>query len=352
MRRLKRKMGVIETFNLTKEYSGLKAVDNLNLNVDEGEIFGLLGPNGAGKTTTLKMLSTLTKPSSGYATVAGYDIIKERDEVRASIGIVFQDPSLDLELTGKENLEFHARMYGMKKEDREKRINEVLELLSLDKWKNMLVKYYSGGMQRRLEIARGLIHHPKVLFLDEPTLGLDAQTRRLLWNYIKELAKKERITIVLTTHYMDEADYLCDRVGIIDHGKLMITGKPEELKSKVGHEKLMIEIENLHDNASLEKKLSSVKWIGGFKKVEGTVSNSHTVLEIEVDKGDRRIPEVVDIVRDSGVELLSITLKKPSLEDVFIEITGKTIREAEASEKDVSKQDMRIRRRLWSGGKR
>ena len=208
-------MHTILTENLTKEFNGIVAVDKLNLEVEEGEIFGLLGPNGAGKTTTILMLCTILKPTSGSAKINGYDIVKQPNEVRKSIGIVFQDPSLDDRLTGRENLEMHAALYKVPKNIRRKRIEEVLELVELTDRADSLVKTYSGGMKRRLEIARGLIHYPKVLFLDEPTLGLDPQTREHIWRYIKELAKRENITIILTTHYMEEADFLCDRIAII-----------------------------------------------------------------------------------------------------------------------------------------
>ena len=214
-------MLAIETKNLTKEFNGLKAVNNVSFGVEEGEIFGLLGPNGAGKTTTIKMLATLLNPTKGEAKVCGFDILKQRDEVRNSIGIVFQEPALDNRLTGYENLDFHARLYGLDSETRKKRIKEVLNLVELEDKANVIVRNYSGGMQRRLEIARGLMHYPKVLFLDEPTLGLDPQTRHRIWDYILQLNQKEKITIILTTHYMEEADILCQRVGIIDFGKIV-----------------------------------------------------------------------------------------------------------------------------------
>ncbi|MBC7333733.1 MAG: ATP-binding cassette domain-containing protein, partial [Actinobacteria bacterium] len=206
-------MIAIEVKNLTKEFDGLKAVDNISFKVEEGEIFGLLGPNGAGKTTAIKMLTTLLHPTSGEGKVWGYDIVSERDWVRRSIGIVFQEPALDNRLTGYENLDFHARVYGLDSKTRKKRIEEVLEMVELKEKANVIVNNYSGGMQRRLEIARGLMHYPKVLFLDEPTLGLDAQTRRKIWEYILRLNEKENVTIALTTHYMEEADFLCQRVA-------------------------------------------------------------------------------------------------------------------------------------------
>jgi len=224
-------MLAIETKNLTKKFNGLIAVNNISFGVQEGEIFGLLGPNGAGKTTAIKMLATLLNPTKGEAKVCGFDILKQRDEVRSSIGIVFQEPALDNRLTGYENLDFHARLYGLDSETRKKRIEEVLNLVELQDKANVLVINYSGGMQRRLEIARGLMHYPKVLFLDEPTLGLDPQTRHRIWDYIKQLNQKEKITIILTTHYMEEADSLCQRVGIIDFGKIVTLDTPQNLKN-------------------------------------------------------------------------------------------------------------------------
>lgn len=224
---------MIETDKLTKSFGELVAVDSLDLKVKKGEIFGLLGPNGAGKTTTISMLSTILPSSGGKATVAGYDIDKERKAVRASIGIVFQNHSLDEELTGYENLDFHGRLYGMSKDERWERIMELLELVDLKEKKDLQVKNYSGGMKRRLEIARGLLHRPEVLFLDEPTLGLDPQTRRYIWEYIRDMNKNDGVTILLTTHYMEEADALCDRVAIIDHGKKIAVDPPKKLKSKM-----------------------------------------------------------------------------------------------------------------------
>jgi ABC-2 type transport system ATP-binding protein len=336
-------MDTVETYNLTKEFNGIRAVDGISLKITEGEIFGLLGPNGAGKTTTLKMLSTLINPTSGSARVAGYDIVKEKDKVRENIGMVFQDISLDTELTGRENLDFHARMYNMPVKLREERIKEVLELVDLEDKADIQVKYYSGGMQRRLEIARGLMHYPKVLFLDEPTLGLDAQTRRVLWDYIKALSKREKITIIITTHYMDEADYLCDRVGIIDYGRVVATGKPEELKSLVGEDIISIETQNKNREA-----------VNLFDNLEWAISVSlrGNLIEVKTKNGEYRVPEIIEVAQKAGVKITSLNLRKPTLEDVFIHYTGKTIREREASEKEWSKMSMRMRRRLWGGGRR
>ena len=225
---------IIETRNLTKKYKDLTAVNSVNLKIEDGEIFGLLGPNGAGKSTMLLMLATLRKPTHGTATINGFDVLKDSDKVRKSIGIVFQDPSSDDTLTGYENLKLHGLLYGMPAELREKRIKEVLELLDLYDRRNERVKNYSGGMRRRLELARGLMHHPKVLFLDEPTLGLDPQAREHIWKYIEKLASEEKMTVIITTHYMDEADRLCDRIAIIDLGKIVALDTPDNLKRVVG----------------------------------------------------------------------------------------------------------------------
>src|SRR5512143_1392446 len=227
-------MNAIEIDKLTKKFGELVAVDDVSLEIKEGQIFGLLGPNGAGKTTLISMLVTMKKPTSGRATVNGFDVVKEADQTRKSIGIVFQDPSLDEELTAYENLELHAAMYGLEPAERKGRIMEVIETVELSDRLNDVVKTFSGGMRRRLEIARGLLHYPKILFLDEPTIGLDPQTRNHVWEYIKKLKIEHGITVVMTTHYMDEADSLCDIVGIIDHGKIMAMGTPASLKDSLG----------------------------------------------------------------------------------------------------------------------
>jgi len=227
-------MPAITVNNLTKKFNNFAAVDGISFAVEERECFGLLGPNGAGKTTTINILATLLPLTAGSATVAGFDVCKQKNQVRQSIGIVFQEPALDSRLTGRENLEFHAMMYGIDRLTRQKRIKALLELVELSEKADVLVRNYSGGMKRRLEIARGLIHRPRVLFLDEPTLGLDSQTRRLIWNYIKRLNKESDVTIILTTHYMEEADDFCDRIAIIDHGKIVTMDTPANLKAALG----------------------------------------------------------------------------------------------------------------------
>jgi ABC-2 type transport system ATP-binding protein len=310
---------IIDTENLTKKFGNLVAVDNISFSVKKGEIFGFLGPNGAGKTTTIKMLITILNPTGGTATISGFDIIKQRDKVRQNIGIVFQEPALDTELTGEENLEYHARIYGLNKEKRKIRIDEVLKLVDLEDKREVLVKNYSGGMKRRLEIARGLMHYPTVLFLDEPTLGLDAQTRRAIWAYIKKMNEEEGTTIFLTTHYMDEAESLCKRVGIIDHGKILVMDTIANLKNSVGKDVITLSCTNI---SKLKEKLEREKWISKIKQYDKS-------LTLGVEKGDEKIPTIIEIAQKLGIKIKSISVRKPTLDDVFISYTGRTIRDNE-----------------------
>ncbi|NPV50266.1 MAG: ATP-binding cassette domain-containing protein [Candidatus Methanofastidiosum sp.] len=302
---------MIDIKNLTKKFGNLTAVDNLNLQIKEGEIFGLLGPNGAGKSTTLFMLTTLKPPTSGTAIINNYDIIKQSDKVRKSIGIVFQDPSSDEILTGYENLKLHGWLYDMPDNLREQRIKEVLELVDLTNRKDDLVKKYSGGMRRRLELARGLMHHPKVLFLDEPTLGLDPQSREYIWSYIEKLANEEKITIIITTHYMEEADKLCDRMAIIDFGKIIVLGTPEDLKKGLGGDIIRLKAKNLN--------LESLKDLSYIKNI--TASNEEVSLTVE--DANIHIQEILSIVG----KIDSAEIRSATLDDVFIHYTGREIRE-------------------------
>ncbi len=329
-------MDAIRVENLTKQFNGFVAVDHISFAVRTGELFGLLGPNGAGKTTTINMLSTLLNPTSGQGEVAGFDITKDKDEVRRAIGVVFQEPALDNKLTGKENLEFHAMMYGIDREERRKRIKEVLELVELTDKGSLLVEKYSGGMKRRLEIARGLIQKPKVLFLDEPTLGLDAQTRRHIWDYIKKLNREGGVTIILTTHYMEEADYLCDRVAIIDYGKFVALDTPEKLKDILGGDVVSLEING--DIDWLISELRSFQWIK-------TITKHNGILSLTMEKGERRIPELINTAQKNGLTVNCVHLRKPSLEDVFIHFTGRTIREQEAGQNESHREMARRRMR-------
>ncbi len=248
---------IIEVKNLTKHFNGLIAVDHINFNVQKGEIFAFLGPNGAGKSTTIKMLTTLLHPSDGEMILNGHDAMKDSDAVRRSFGIVFQDPSLDDELTAYENMQFHGVLYGVPKDLGEKRTEELLKFVDLWDRKNDLVKQFSGGMKRRLEIARGLLHHPKILFLDEPTLGLDPQTRNHMWNYLKELNAKEGITVFFTTHYMEEADKIAQRIAIIDHGKIVASGTSQELKTQTGTDSLEAAFLSLTGNSIREESANT-----------------------------------------------------------------------------------------------
>lgn len=323
----------IETFNLSKHYNSLKAVDSVSFSVEKGEIFGLLGPNGAGKTTLISMLVTMRKPTNGTAKVNGFDILKNPDNVRKSIGIVFQDSSLDDELTAFENIEMHAALYGVPKNNRMEKIFEVLKLVGLEDKSKTLVKTFSGGMKRRLEIARGLVHEPEILFLDEPTVGLDPQTRANIWEHIKNLNKLKKITIILTTHYMDEADNVCNKIAIIDSGKIIAMDSPQNLKNSFGGDTISIKCDHGID---CEKKLNQIEWIKEVKIHNG-------FIDLRVEKGEEKIPKIVQLMEKNNVSINSINLRKPSLDDVFLHYTGKTIREEEASGKDA----MKLRRRVW-----
>jgi ABC-2 type transport system ATP-binding protein len=322
--------------SLTKRFGELVAVDSVNLEIAKGELFGLLGPNGAGKTTLIKMLTTMLRPTEGEARVWGHNVAKERNEVRSSIGVVFQDPSIDNMLTGRENLDFHGRMYGMDGSLRKMRIDEVLELVDLTDKADIKMEDYSGGMQRRLEIARGLMHHPKVLFLDEPTLGLDAQTRRYIWKYVEEMNATEGVTIVLTTHYMEEADYLCDRVAIVDNGRIVALDTPKNLKDLIGADTITLEVESGGD--ALLQSLKSVDWIKSTTTTNGTI-------ELRVDHAQARIPEVMIEAYKNKALIKSVGLHEPTLEDVFLKFTGKKIREAEGAGNPMRAMAMMNRRK-------
>jgi len=313
---------IIETRDLTKKFGTLIAVDRLNIKVEHGEVFGLLGPNGAGKTTTISMLCTILKPTSGTAIVNGFDIIKQPAQVRKSLGIVFQEPSVDDRLTGRENMVMHANLYGVPSKVAKKRIKTLLKLVELDQRADNLLRTYSGGMRRRLEIARGLIHYPRVLFLDEPTIGLDPQTREHIWNYIKKLAKEEDITIILTTHYMDEADQLCDRIAIVDYGKIVALDTPDNLKASLGEETITIK-------TSEPQKLSQLLKEAGLVR-KTTLSRNE--LTVYVKNGHEIMPRIVEAGANAGTRIDSISLHEPNLGDVFLHYTGRAIREEDGKE--------------------
>jgi ABC-2 type transport system ATP-binding protein len=310
----------IETRDLTKKYGTLTAVDSLNLTVNHGEVFGLLGPNGAGKTTIISMLCTIVNPSSGSATVNGFDILKQSAKVRRSIGIVFQDPSIDDRLTGRENLQLHACLYDVPSELAKKRIAEVLNLVGLEDKADFAMKTYSGGMRRRLELARGLLHHPSVLFLDEPTLGLDPQTREHLWEYIENLSKTTKITIILTTHYMEEADQLCHRIAIIDYGKIKVINTPSNLKTALKGDVIIV---TTNQSDKLAARLNELKF-------DHPVDLMKDVVRLTVPNAEKLIPRLIKIASDIGVEVNSVSVHRPTLNDVFLHYTGRDIRADEA----------------------
>jgi ABC-2 type transport system ATP-binding protein len=310
---------LISIKNLVKTYDSLTAIDNVNLDIYDNEVFGLLGPNGAGKTTLIHILATLIKPTMGSASVNGYDIVKESSKVRSSIGIVFQAPSSDDMLTGYENLKLHSLLYAIPIHAREKRINDVLELVGLTDRKNHQVKKYSGGMRRRLEIARGLLHKPKVMFLDEPTLGLDPNSREIMWKYIDRLVKDEKVTLILTTHYMEEADFLCNRIGIIDKGKIIALDSPSRLKESLGGEIIKIELKNKEE--PMKTLVESILKPHDFvHKVE--VNDEENVVIVYVDNASRNLPTILKAI-DNNVK--SVDFRSPTLNDVFLKYTGRHI---------------------------
>ena len=300
---------MIRIRNLVKKYGSLTAVAGLTLDIHENEVFGLLGSNGAGKTTTIHMLATLLKPTSGTATVNGYDIVSQPAMVRASIGIVFQAPSSDDILTGYENLHLHSMLYSVPRHARRQRIEEVLELVGLTERKHDQVKTYSGGMRRRLEIARGLLHKPKVMFLDEPTLGLDPASRESMWKYVQRLVKEEKVTIILTTHYMEEADVLCDRIGIIDRGRIVALDTPAGLKAGLGGDIIRIKTKDGIDKVRQFDFVHRVEQSDGF-------------LVLSVKDAKKALPVLLKHVEAESAEFAS-----PTLNDVFIQITGRNIKE-------------------------
>jgi len=307
---------IIRVENLVKKFGELAAVADISFSVAPGEIFGFLGPNGAGKTTTINILCTLAKPTSGRATINGLDVIRQQSQVRRTIGLVFQDPSLDERLSGLQNLRFHALVYGVPASVREQRMEQLLRLVELWDKRHNEVRTYSGGMKRRLELARGLLHHPKVLFLDEPTLGLDPQTRNRIWEYILELRQREGTTIFLTTHYMDEADK-ADRIAIIDHGKLIAMDTPENLKKMVSKDIITVKTD---DNGRAAEEIKSRYRIETRHDDDG--------LCFEVTNGEEFLPA---FIREFSTRILRVSLHRPSLDDVFLKLTGHEIREEEVT---------------------
>jgi ABC-2 type transport system ATP-binding protein len=327
-------MSIIDVRNLTKIYSGkVKAVDNISFSVNEGEVYGLLGPNGAGKTTTIKMLTSSLKPTSGTATIDGLDIVKDSFKVREIIGIVPQDLTADEDLKGYENLMMFAQFYNIPRKQADDQIEKLLDLVDLKDAANKYVREYSGGMRKRLELAIGLLHNPKVLFLDEPTLGLDVQTRTKMWEYIRNVVKEIGVTIILTSHYLEEIDELADRMSIIDKGKIVITGTSAELKSSLKGDIISVkcgDMENASRLASFPDAIEPPK----IKDLD---------VRIKVDDSEKDLAKIFNFMIENRITPLSINVYKPSLDQVFIEYTGKTIKEAEGGE-DVRKNMMNMKR--------
>jgi ABC-2 type transport system ATP-binding protein len=311
------------TRGLTKHFDEVEAVRGIDFEVRSGEIFGFLGPNGAGKSTTIGMLCTLVRPTGGSASVAGYDVVSERDEVRRNIGLVFQEPTLDIYLSAAQNLRFHAELYGVPRALARERMREVLGMVGLWERRESLVGTFSGGMKRRLEIARGLLHSPRVLFLDEPTVGLDPQTRSSIWSYVKELKRQEEITIFLTTHYMDEAEY-CDRIAIMDQGRIVVLDTPESLKARVGKDRVMISTAD--DDAAIAALRTRFE-------IDAVIAEGQVTFS--VPEGEQFVPRLFE---DLGVPISSVSVARPSLDDVFMSYTGTTIRDAEAAGLDPFRQ--------------
>jgi len=326
---------IIEAKGLTKVFNGyLVAVDHVNFEVKEGEIYGFLGPNGAGKTTTINMLITILKPTEGTATVCGHDIIREANMVRRKIGVVPQEYTADEDLTGYENIILCADLYGIPREISKKRALELLDLVQLTDFKDKKVETYSGGMRRRLELACGLINRPRVLFLDEPTLGLDVQTRAKIWEYIKLLKKEYGMTLFMTTHYLEEADALCDRVAIIDHGKILVVGSPEELKSSLGGDIITLSVNENKNISGLIEKIENVREVKHVK-------NGY---RIKVKDGELTAPLIIEALRSEGIKVTRLSLSKPSLNEVYLEYTGKSMRDQEETVEDFRVRRMALRR--------
>lgn len=323
---------VVDVRELAKHYGELAAVAGVSFSVRPGEVFGFLGPNGAGKTTTVRMLCTLTRPTAGTATVAGHDIRREQPAVRRAIGIIFQEPTLDDRLTARENLRFHAMIYKVARAEREARIGRSLEWMELSDRGDDLVRNFSGGMKRRLEIARGLLHSPRVFFLDEPTLGLDPQTRRRIWDHLLRLRAEQGMTLFLTTHYMDEAEY-CDRIAVIDHGRIIALDTPANLKAQVRGDRVRIETA---DDARAAAELAERFGVAATAGPEG--------LAFEVPQGAQFVPR---LLRELAVPVRSVVVRPPTLDDVFLKLTGREIRDDGASGADKLKSRLRRMGRAW-----
>ena len=310
----------IETKSLTKSFGDLVAVNNISFSVEKGEIFGFLGPNGAGKSTTMMIFTTLLKPTSGKALIAGFDVTKDAKQVRENIGFVQQETTVDEYLTGRENLLLQAKLNHIPKNEINQRIDEVLELIELSDKQDQAVVTYSGGMRKRLDIAGGLLHHPKVLFLDEPTVGLDIQTRRKIWQYIKKIHVEFEMTIFVTTHYMEEADSLCDRIGIMDHGKIQVIDTPKNMKNDLGNEIISLVVDDSNNHNLFLEELKKIEFI---KKI----NEDDSKITLFTSNGTEVIPKIFQISSELKIKINSISLTQPTLDDVFISYTGHEIRD-------------------------
>jgi ABC-2 type transport system ATP-binding protein len=325
----------VKVENLSKAFGKLKAVDNVSFEVKMGEIFGFVGPNGAGKTTTINMLTTLMKPSSGNAVVCGYDIFKDANEVRRNVGVVPQEYTADEDMTGINNVLLCADLYGIPRSDSKPHAQELLKLVELQDAAKRKVSTYSGGMRRRLELACGLINYPKLLFLDEPTLGLDVQTRTVVWKYIKMLKDEYHMTLFLTTHYLEEADSLCDRIAIIDHGHIIRIGSPEELKESIGGDVIVVTLKETEPDISPD--------IANIKLVKNVQKNDNN-YRIKVQLGEEASPQITDLIRSKGLHVTKVSLTKPTLDEAYLEFTGRSLREEEADRMQMFRQRVTVRR--------
>ena len=332
-------MEAIKVDSLTKEFGGFKAVDNISFQVEEGEIFGFLGPNGAGKSTTMMILTTLLKPTSGSAFVGGHNVVSEAKKVREKIGYVQQEISVDEFLTGRENLYLHARINQIPSNLIKSRIDDVLELVELGEKKDQATLTYSGGMRKRLDIANGLLSRPAVLFLDEPTVGLDIQTRRKIWGYIKKIRKDFGMTIFISTHYMEEADNLCDRIGIIDHGKIQVIDTPKSMKSAIGNE--IISFNLVDRKASQDALIEQINKIEFVKEVQ----NKQDLITVFSTKSNEVIPKIFQESTNLDMRISSLTLKQPTLDDVFISYTGHDLRDETENKKYSRRKEFNLNRR-------
>ena len=332
-------MNAIEVNSLTKKFGDFKAVDNISFNVEEGEIFGFLGPNGAGKSTTMMVLTTLLKPTSGEALVAGYNVVSDAKKVREKIGFVQQEISVDEFLTGRENLYLHARINQIPRNLIKSRIDDVLELVELGEKQDDATLTYSGGMRKRLDIANGLLSRPAVLFLDEPTVGLDIQTRRKIWGYIRKICKDFGMTIFISTHYMEEADGLCDRIGIIDFGKIQVIDKPKSMKSAIGNE--IISFNLVDGKANQDTLIDQINNIEFVKEVK----NKQDSITVFSTNSNEVIPKIFQASTNLNMKINSLTLKQPTLDDVFISYTGHDLRDETENKKYSRRKEFNLNRR-------